>query len=159
MSERKAIGKYKPLATIRQHLARASRDIRVTTPFTMTCDSCGDHIGKDTGMYALKETTNERYLGSIFLCRFYIHCPRCKSEIIYRTDPQYGDYQCESGARRGLRRQRESEVAQAADEASLHVEAEHDWIYTLQMRVNAERVKLEDISDALDEASPQKVVG
>jgi hypothetical protein len=71
------------------------------SPFSMRCTTCGDYIYKGRKFNARKETpTDERYLNSIQIYRFYLRCPRCSAEIVFRTDPRNQDYVCEKGAHR-----------------------------------------------------------
>ncbi|XP_046845343.1 splicing factor YJU2-like isoform X2 [Xenia sp. Carnegie-2017] len=44
---------------------------------------------------------NETYLG-LEIYRFYIRCPRCISEITFKTDPENTDYVAEKGATRNF---------------------------------------------------------
>lgn len=48
---------------------------------------------------------NESYLG-LLIFRFYIRCPRCVSEITFKTDPENTDYVCENGATRNFQAQK-----------------------------------------------------
>ena len=54
----------------------------------MKCNTCGDYISRAKKFNARKETIeNELYLGcKVF--RFYIKCPKCMSEITFKTNPQ-----------------------------------------------------------------------
>lgn len=68
-------------------------------PFSMRCQTCGEFIYKGKKFNARKENTEEFYL-TIRILRFYIRCPKCASEITFKTDPQNTDYQAEHGATR-----------------------------------------------------------
>lgn len=54
----------------------------------MKCNTCGDYIAKAKKFNARKETVeNECYL-SMKIYRFYIKCPKCMSEITFKTNPK-----------------------------------------------------------------------
>ena len=54
-----------------------------------------------------------------FLCRFYIKCTACLSEISFRTDPANTDYILEAGATRNFEALSKAEK-QAEAEANAH---------------------------------------
>ena len=54
-----------------------------------------------------------------FLCRFYIKCTACLSEISFRTDPANTDYVLEAGATRNFEALSKAEK-QAEAEANAH---------------------------------------
>lgn len=71
-------------------------------PFNMRCSTCGEYIYKGKKFNARKETVlTETYLG-LEIYRFYIRCPRCISEITFKTDPENTDYVAEKGATRNF---------------------------------------------------------
>jgi hypothetical protein len=113
MSERKSINKYYPpnfdprkVPPVQRKLDNRDPSrgvtftVRLMSPFSMQCLSCGEFIHKGRKFNARKETVvGQDYLG-IKLHRFNIRCPVCASEIVFRTDPKTDDYVCEKGAKR-----------------------------------------------------------
>jgi hypothetical protein len=109
MSERKAINKYYPpdfdpskIVKKRKKVKTGSSSlptVRLMTPFSMKCDNCGDYISKSRKFNARKETTSDTYLG-MKIVRFHIKCPRCASEILFRTDPKSANFVVEFGAKK-----------------------------------------------------------
>ncbi|XP_072045204.1 splicing factor YJU2-like [Amphiura filiformis] len=106
MSERKVLNKYYPpdfdpskLPNLRQSRDR-QYTVRIMAPFNMQCKTCGEYIYKGKKFNAKTENvTDEAYLG-LRIYRFYIKCPKCISEINFKTDPQNTDYTLEHGATR-----------------------------------------------------------
>lgn len=108
MSERKVLNKYYPpdFDVTKLPKLKLSRDrqfvIRIMAPFSMRCKTCGDYIYKGRKFNARQETVkNETYLG-LRIYRFYIRCPKCLSEITFKTDPENTDYTMEEGATRNF---------------------------------------------------------
>ena len=108
MSERKVLSKYYPPDFDPRQLQRVRgpkqvgpkvQTVRLMSPFSMKCTSCGEYIYKGRKFNARKETPDEKYLG-IQIFRFYIRCTRCSAEITFKTDPKTQDYVCERGAKR-----------------------------------------------------------
>merc|ERR1711879_1105900 len=67
---------------------------------SVQCVTCGLFIYKGTKFNMRKEDAlGEDYLG-IQIYRFHFRCPRCASEITFKTDPQNRDYLVEQGAYR-----------------------------------------------------------
>ncbi|KAH8891317.1 mRNA splicing protein Yju2 [Thozetella sp. PMI_491] len=108
MSERKVLTKYYPADFDPSALGRRRKPkdagpkvqtVRLMAPFSMRCMTCGEYIYRGKKFNARKETPEERYL-SIQIFRFYIRCPRCSGEIIFKTDPKNQDYRVERGAKR-----------------------------------------------------------
>ncbi|RYO79222.1 hypothetical protein DL762_008270 [Monosporascus cannonballus] len=130
MSERKVLSKYYPPDFDPRQLQRVRgpkqagpkvQTVRLMSPFSMKCTSCGEYIYKGRKFNARKETPDEKYLG-IQIFRFYgtyhdistalessaldtpmlTHgqCTRCSAEITFKTDPKNQDYVCEKGAKR-----------------------------------------------------------
>ncbi|CDR95495.1 hypothetical protein, conserved [Babesia bigemina] len=89
-------------------------DIRMMFPFTFRCESCRNftYIGTkmNSKVMRLKEDT---YLG-IEKHRFFAKCPHCSHQIIFKTDPQHGDYLLESGGTRTYDANRDAELAAEA---------------------------------------------
>ncbi|XP_046845345.1 splicing factor YJU2-like isoform X3 [Xenia sp. Carnegie-2017] len=108
MAERKVLNKYFPPDFDPAKLPKLKLDryrqyvVRLMAPFNMRCNTCGEYIYKGKKFNARKETVqNETYLG-LEIYRFYIRCPRCISEITFKTDPENTDYVAEKGATRNF---------------------------------------------------------
>src|SRR5271168_2864550 len=107
MSERKVLSKYyppdfDPSKLVRKKGAKKGpkqQTVRLMTPFSMRCNTCGEYIYRGKKFNARKEDAQESYL-SIKIYRFYIRCTRCSAEITFKTDPKNMDYTCERGAKR-----------------------------------------------------------
>ncbi|VVT49783.1 uncharacterized protein SAPINGB_P002441 [Magnusiomyces paraingens] len=107
MADRKTINKYYPPDFDPSKILRApKRDrsaaavlptVRLMAPFSMRCTTCGEYIYKGKKFNARKQLTGDSYLG-IKVIRFYIRCPRCASEIRFKTNPKNADYATELGA-------------------------------------------------------------
>lgn len=127
MADRKTINKYYPpdfdpskisrRAPKNAHSSTSLATVRLMSPFSMRCTTCGEYIYKGKKFNARKQPTGETYLNSIKIIRFYIRCPRCGGEIKFKTDPKNADYVTESGAERNLEpwRDREKEEETAED--------------------------------------------
>ncbi|KAK0626991.1 CWC16 protein [Immersiella caudata] len=109
MSERKVLQKYYP-ADFDPSLVGRTRapkqagpkvqTVRLMSPFSMRCTSCGEYLPRGRKFNARKETpVDEKYL-NIQIYRFYIRCTRCSAEVVFRTDPKNNDYVVERGAKR-----------------------------------------------------------
>jgi hypothetical protein len=69
-------------------------------PMSVRCNTCGNYLYIGTKFNMRKENVlNEDYLG-IRICRFYLKCTYCYSEITFKTDPKNHDYIVEHGAMR-----------------------------------------------------------
>ncbi|KAG7886458.1 hypothetical protein KL938_000111 [Ogataea parapolymorpha] len=122
MSERKVINKYYPpdydplkeekVKRVRKPGPAGWPTVRLMIPFSMKCLNCGEYIGKSKKFNAKKESTREDYLG-IRIFNFHFRCPQCFSDLVFRTDPKNGDFECVSGCRRNYER-KEGKIA--ADE-------------------------------------------
>ncbi|KXS09576.1 DUF572-domain-containing protein [Gonapodya prolifera JEL478] len=156
MSERKVLNKYFPPDFDPAKIPRRKRPknfqytVRLMAPFSMQCKSCGNWIPKSTKFNARKETVHgEDYLG-IRIFRFYIRCPRCSSEITFKTDPKNTDYVCEQGASRNFEHARaESRETERLAEMRQQEEA-HNPMKALENRTVDSKREM-DILDALDE--------
>jgi rubredoxin len=127
MADRKTINKYYPpdfdpsklsrKAPKNAHSSTSLATVRLMSPFSMRCTTCGEYIYKGKKFNARKQPTGETYLNSIKIIRFYIRCPRCGGEIKFKTDPKNADYVTESGAERNLEpwRDREKEEETVED--------------------------------------------
>lgn len=145
MADRKTINKYYPPDFDPAKLVKSKRQprtgsaslptVRLMSPFSMRCTTCGEYIYKGKKFNARKQPTGESYLG-ISIIRFYIRCPRCSGEIRFKTDPRNSDYVTENGAERNLEpwRDREKEEETLEDrllrlekeEAQALVDAENE---------------------------------
>lgn len=76
--------------------------MRLATPFSMKCVTCGEYIGRGRRFNGRKESPpNEHYL-NIQIFFFHIRCTRCSSPITFRTDPKNNTYAMVSGAFRNI---------------------------------------------------------
>ncbi|KAK3820311.1 MAG: CWC16 protein [Benniella sp.] len=152
MSERKVLNKYFPpdfdpaLIPRRKQPKDLQHKVRLMTPFSMRCNTCGEYIYKGKKFNARKETTNETY-HSIKIYRLYIRCNRCAAEITFKTDPANSDYVAEKGAQRNFEpwRDEKSEIAAERQE-----EEENNPMKALENRTLDSKREME-IMDALDE--------
>ncbi|KAK2197534.1 Saf4-Yju2 protein [Babesia duncani] len=85
--------------------------IRMMFPFTFRCASCGDFTYVGTKFNSrVQRLYNEDYLG-IEKWRFFAKCPHCGHQIVFKTDPQHGDYLLESGGTRTYDADRDARLA------------------------------------------------
>lgn len=103
MSERKAINKYYPPDYDPSKLPKAKKNtklninrVRLMLPFSMKCVLCNEYIAARRKFNARKEVTPEKYL-EVKIIRFHIKCPRCNSELVFRTDPKLSGFEPVSG--------------------------------------------------------------
>ena len=125
MSERKVLNKYYPPDFDPNKVPRNkvkknyTFTIRTMAPFHMKCLTCGEYIYKGRKFNSRHENVpDENYLG-LRISRFYIKCPRCAAEIVYKTDIENQDYKMEAGATRcfeNLLNARRKEVLEAQRE-------------------------------------------
>ena len=106
MSERKVLNKYYPPDFDPNKVPRNkvkknyTFTIRTMAPFHMRCLTCGEYIYKGRKFNSRHENVpDENYLG-LRISRFYIKCPRCAAEIVFKTDIENQDYRMEAGATR-----------------------------------------------------------
>ncbi|KAI8975331.1 CWC16 protein [Mycotypha africana] len=149
MSERKVLNKYFPPNFDPSQIPRQKKPkdqqhkVRLMSPFSMRCESCGEYIYKGKKFNARKETVEgETYL-NIKIYRFYIRCPRCSAEITFKTDPKNTDYVAENGASRNFEPWREEKESESEEE-------ENDPMQSLENRTLDSKREM-DIMDALDE--------
>ncbi|KAG0282646.1 hypothetical protein BGZ96_000269 [Linnemannia gamsii] len=151
MAERKVLNKYFPpdfdpaLIPRRKQPKDLQHKVRLMTPFSMRCDTCGEYIYKGKKFNARKETTEETY-HNIKIFRFYIRCNRCAAEITFKTDPANSDYVAEHGAQRNFEPWRGDDSAGAEKEE----EEENNPMKALENRTQDSKREME-IMDALDE--------
>ncbi|KAL2913866.1 Pre-mRNA-splicing factor cwf16 [Polyrhizophydium stewartii] len=155
-SERKVITKYyppdfDPSKIPRRKIPRETQQkVRLMAPFSMQCATCGDYIYKGKKFNARKERAEgETYLG-VQVFRFYIRCPRCATEITFKTDPQNADYVAEHGAVRNFEPWREQSTVQEELDAEREAEEENNPMRALENRTLESKREM-DILDALDE--------
>lgn len=129
MSERKTLNKYYPPDFDPSKIAKRKKapagsaaaslpTVRLMSPFSMRCTTCGEFIYKGKKFNARKQLTGEDYQ-SIKIIRFYIRCPRCSGEIRFKTDPKINDYRCEYGAVRNHEPWRDREQEEETPEQRL----------------------------------------
>lgn len=156
MGERKVLNKYYPPDFDPKKLPKLDVGknfqcvIRTMAPFTMRCLTCGNYVYKGKKFNARKETVEgEDYLG-IRIHRFYIRCPVCLSEIIFKTDPKNTDYAIETGAYRTFQAEHLAEL----EEERLKQEKEEDEannpMLALENRTKESRREM-DVIDALED--------
>ncbi|KAJ3204775.1 hypothetical protein HDU67_009308 [Dinochytrium kinnereticum] len=155
MSERKVLNKYfppdfDPAKIPRRRMPKDEQHkVRLMTPFSMRCDTCGEYVYKGKKFNARKERVEgETYLG-IQIFRFYIRCPKCAAEITFKTDPKNSDYVAELGAQRNFEPWREDDTEQEL-KADREKEEENNPMKALENRTVDSKREM-DILDALDE--------
>ncbi|KAK9475365.1 CWC16 protein [Dipodascopsis tothii] len=162
MADRKVINKYYPPnfdpSKITRHKRPAGsapkhQTVRLMTPFSMRCLSCGEYIYKGKKFNARKEMTGEKYLG-IAIIRFHIRCTRCSAEITFKTDPKNSDYSTERGSVRNFEPWRGDENEKEENEEErldrLEREEEENTMAELETKVLDSKREMM-IEDALDE--------
>ncbi|KAF9137279.1 hypothetical protein BGX30_010398 [Mortierella sp. GBA39] len=158
MAERKVLNKYFPpdfdpaLIPRRKQPKDLQHKVRLMTPFSMRCNTCGEYIYKGKKFNARKETTEETY-HSIKIFRFYIRCNRCAAEITFKTDPANSDYVAEIGAQRNFEPWRGDDSASVEKEE----EEENNPMKALENRTQDSKREME-IMDALDEIRTRNAV-
>jgi len=159
MSERKVLNKYFPpdfdpaLIPRRKQPKDQQQKVRLMTPFSMRCNTCGEYIYKGKKFNARKETTEETY-HNIKIFRFYIRCNRCAAEITFKTDPANTDYAAEHGAQRNFEPWRDEKGDIAAEREE---EEENNPMKALENRTQDSKREME-IMDALDEIRTRNAV-
>ncbi|KAL9984890.1 hypothetical protein ACROYT_G007235 [Oculina patagonica] len=156
MSERKVLNKYYPPDFDASKIPKLglSRDrqyvVRLMAPFNMRCTTCGEYIYKGKKFNARKETVQgETYLG-LLRFRFYIRCPRCISEITFKTDPENTDYVCENGATRNFQAQKLMEDEEDRKQKEEAEEEENNPMKALERRTKESKQEM-DILEKLGE--------
>lgn len=158
MAERKVLNKYFPpdfdpaLIPRRKQPKDLQHKVRLMTPFSMRCNTCGEYIYKGKKFNARKETTEETY-HNIKIFRFYIRCNRCAAEITFKTDPANSDYVAEHGAQRNFEPWRGDDSASVEKEE----EEENNPMKALENRTQDSKREME-IMDALDEIRTRNAV-
>ncbi|GAA5800905.1 hypothetical protein HPULCUR_006344 [Helicostylum pulchrum] len=155
MSERKVLNKYFPPNFDPSQIPRQKKPkdlqhkVRLMSPFSMRCESCGEYIYKGKKFNARKETVE----GEI--------CPRCSAEITFKTDPKNTDYVAENGANRNFEPWRGEEdpseesdpddPMKALEDRTLDSKREMDIMDALdEIRTRNARSERVDVEDVLD---------
>ena len=156
MSERKVLSKYYPpdfdpskLQRRRGGKGPRQQTVRLMTPFSMRCNTCGEYIYRGKKFNARKEDAQESYL-TIRIFRFYIRCTRCNAEITFKTDPKNNDYTAERGASRNFEPWREEKPEETEEERLERIEAEMNPMKDLEIKQMDSKREME-IMDALDQ--------
>ncbi|EKX49071.1 hypothetical protein GUITHDRAFT_68172, partial [Guillardia theta CCMP2712] len=119
-------------------------EVRIMIPFTLCCSMCKEFSYRGKKFNSKKEIAQDvTYLG-IHIHRFFIKCPRCASEIVFRTDPEHADYILEHGATRNYEVWNDR---RGEDED----EDENDVMKALEKKTHDNKIEM-DILDALDDA-------
>ncbi|CAH1799068.1 unnamed protein product [Owenia fusiformis] len=153
MSERKVLNKYYPpdfdpakVPRLKQAKNRQFT-IRTMAPFNMRCSTCGEYIYKGKKFNSRSERVlDEDYLG-LHIHRFYIRCPKCVSEITFKTDPENCDYKLENGAIRNFeafttaQKLEEKKIQEAKDEEA------NNPMLALENRTKASRNEIEALEN------------
>ncbi|KAF8446771.1 CWC16 protein [Terfezia claveryi] len=161
MSERKVLQKYYPPEFDPSKITRhkgpkptgpKQQTVRLMTPFSMRCNSCGEYIYKGRKFNARKENSGEKYF-NISIFRFYIRCTQCSAEITFKTSPKHMDYECEKGATRNFEPWREAKDQEETEEERLtRLEEEENESAMAKLETKTLDSKREMmIADALDE--------
>lgn len=123
---------------------RKQYTVRIMTPFNMKCNTCGDYISKAKKFNARKETIeNETYL-NLKVFRFYIKCPKCMSEITFKTNPQTSDYEMEFGAHRCFDALR---LAMLQEEDEIEREKEEEKLNPMKLLENRTKQSKEEMEE------------
>jgi hypothetical protein len=166
MSERKVLSKYYPPDFDPGKLKAKSADqnegpdpnhpkkkrhqtVRLMTPFSMRCNTCGEYIYRGKKFNARKEDAQEQYL-TVKILRFYIRCTRCSAEITFKTDPKNTDYVAERGASRNFEPWREDKPEETDEERFARMEEENNPMKDLEMKQIDSKREM-DIMDSLDQ--------
>ncbi|TPP57244.1 Coiled-coil domain-containing protein 94 [Fasciola gigantica] len=150
MTERKVLNKYFPpdydpskIPRIRKGDRRRQFNIRTMAPFNMRCLTCNGYIYKAKKFNSRMETAeNVDYLG-LRHYRFYIRCPSCCAEIIWRTDLENGDYVLEAGAKRNFEALKTAEELEAKRQAEEEEELANNPMKLLEKRTDQSKQEME----------------
>jgi len=156
MGERKVQCKYFPpdfdpkLLPKRHSFKDEQIKVRVMLPFTVCCSCCGEFIYKGTKFTSRKEDVpDEDYLG-LRIFRFYIKCPMCLQEIVFKTDPKNSDYALEVGGTRNFEPWKQSDEIENLMKQEREHEEKGDAMKALENRT-LECKREMDILDGLEE--------
>jgi hypothetical protein len=123
--------------------------VRLMTPFSMRCNTCGEYIHRGKKFNARKEDAQETYL-TVKIFRFYIRCTRCSAEITFKTDPKNTDYVAERGASRNFEPWREGRPEETEEEREARLEEENNPMKDLETKQLDSKMEME-IMDGLDQ--------
>lgn len=115
----------------------------------MRCNTCKEYIYKGKKFNSRKEdVVNEFYLG-LRIFRFYIKCPRCVSEIAFKTDIENIDYTLEAGATRLF----EAEKLARQMEEQERKQQEEDELNPMKVLENRTKASIQEMDqiDSLEE--------
>ncbi|KAJ1448009.1 hypothetical protein M885DRAFT_540646 [Pelagophyceae sp. CCMP2097] len=156
MGERKVLNRYFPpdfdplLVPRRKWDPFKQVEVRMMIPFSMQCMKCGEFMYRGKKFNSRKEDIqDDLYLG-IRKFRFYIKCSVCSNEIAFKTDPEKGDYVCESGASRNFESWKQQESAEEEFTSERNEESEMNAMAALESKTLDSKIEM-DILDALDE--------
>jgi hypothetical protein len=156
MSERKVLSKYyppdfDPAKLTRKKGGKGARQqtVRLMTPFSMRCNTCGEYIYRGKKFNARKEDAQDSYL-SVKIFRFYIRCTRCSAEITFKTDPKNTDYVAERGASRNFEPWREEKPEETEEERFARLEEEANPMKDLEIKQMDSKREME-VMDGLDQ--------
>ncbi|VDP68668.1 unnamed protein product [Schistosoma mattheei] len=90
----------------------------------------------------METAENVDYLG-LRHYRFYIRCPLCCAEIIWRTDLESGDYVLESGAKRNFEALKTAEELEAKRQAEEEEELANNPMKLLEKRTDQSKQEME----------------
>jgi Saf4/Yju2 protein len=159
MGERKGLSKYYPPDFDPAKLSRVKgpKNKEVSSNFMLPCSirclTCGEYMAAGLKFNAKKSTADETYLGGKIF-RFSMKCKSCPQTLVIKTDPEHGDYLCESGAKRNYAPWR-AEKAAEEEEAAIEAEQASDAMQALENKTLDARQEMEDL-DALDELRASK---
>lgn len=97
----------------------------------------------------MESADNVEYLG-LRHYRFYIRCPTCCAEIIWRTDLESGDYVLESGAKRNFEALKTAEELEAKRLAEEEEEIANNPMKLLEKRTDQSKQEMEMV-EALED--------
>lgn len=156
MGERKVMNKYFPpdfdptLIPKRKRPKDEQIKVRIMIPFNLQCEKCGEFCYRGTKFNSRSEIVQgEDYLG-LKIFRFYIKCPDCISEIIFRTDPKNSDYQLEHGATRNFEPWKQADEEEEARKKAQEQDEKGNAMTALENRTEQSKREME-IQDGLEE--------
>lgn len=169
MSERKVINKYYPPDYDPSKIIKKKKKVktgsaslptvRLMTPFSMKCLTCGEYIAKSKKFNARKENTSESYLG-MKIVRFHIKCPRCASEILFRTDPKSADYVIEFGAQKNYDSGNTNKIMkeESQEETLERLEKEEEEAKRKLLEKDKKQTSLEELEAKLNDIRNQQEI-
>jgi hypothetical protein len=121
-------------------------------PFSVQCASCHTFLYRGRKFNSKKEAMggpDGRYLG-IQRWRFYIKCTHCSRTVSFLTDPQYADYEMESGGTRTYEVYKDKEKTEESSAMEKEKEEKIDPMKALENRVLDSQREMADL-DNLEE--------